>query len=214
MISRASRIGVLGLAFSAMFVGGGIAEAGLLSSNNGGALPGFTGTQSFNDDFSGFTVNALVDYAVFAPGAFGAAFPGLDPSGGTDYVYAYQIDNQGAGDVPAATTITKFTVGLDGDETLGSIGSIPDIGAVAPSAALYVGAGPTSAAWDFTTLGTGLSSSLLFFTSADAPELHSSTVAAAWNRSHDLPSPLPEPASLTLLALGAGVACFGKRRRM
>ncbi len=207
MISHMSRIGILGLAVSAVFVGGSVAQAGLLAANSGGALPGFTGTQFFDDNFFGFTVSSNVDYAVFAPGAFGAAFPGQDPSSGSDYVYAYQIDN-------LDTNITKFTVGLDGDETLGSIGSIPDIGAVPPSAALYVGAGPTSAAWDFTALGTGLSSSLLFFTSAQAPELHSSTIAADWSNSHDLPSPLPEPATLSLLAIGTGIMCVGKRRRV
>jgi PEP-CTERM motif-containing protein len=207
MISRTSRIGVLGLAVSAMFVGGSIAQAGILADNDGGALAGFTGTKFFDDNFFGFTVSANVDYAVFAPGAFGVAFPGLDPSGGTDYVYAYQIDN-------LDTNITKLTVGLDGDEALGSIGSIADVGAVDPSAALYVGSGPSSAAWDFTGLGNGQSSALLFFTSAEAPELHISTVAADWSNTQDLPSPLPEPASLSLLAIGAGFMCVGKRRRV
>ncbi len=207
MISRTSRIGVLGLAVSVVMVAGSAAQAGLLAASSGGAMPAFTGTQFFDDNFFGFTVSANVDYAVFAPGAFGAAFPGQDPSGGAHYVYAYQIDN-------LDTAITKLTVGLDGDETLGAIGSVADPGTVDPSAALYVGAGPTSSAWDFTGLGTGQSSAVLFFTSAQAPELHSSTVAAAWSNSHDLPSPLPEPATLTLLALGAGVTCFGKRRRL
>lgn len=203
MIIRTSRIGVLGLASAAMLIGGGAAEAGILAANSGAALPGFTGTQLFDDNFAGFTVSANVDYAVFAPGTF----PFADPSGGAHYVYAYQIDN-------LDTNITKLTVGLDGDETLGSIGSIADVGAVDPSAALYVGAGPTSAAWDFTGLGNGQSSAVLFFTSAEAPELHSSTVAAAWSNSHDLPSPLPEPATLSLLALGTIASCSGRRRRM
>jgi hypothetical protein len=206
MIYHKSRIGVLGLAISAMFVGGSVAQAGLLSANSGGAIPAFTGTQFFDDDFFGFTVSANVDYAVFAPGAFGVAFPGEDTSGGSDYVYAYQIEN-------LDTNISKFTVGLHGDEPLGSIGFISDVGLTDPTASLYVGAGPTSSAWDFSGFATGQESAVLFFTSAASPELDSATVAADWNNAHPLPSPLPEPASLTLLALGAGVIGFRKRRR-
>ncbi len=207
MICRTSRIGVLGLAVSAMLVAGSTAQAGLLSANSGGAMPGFTGTQLFDVNFSGFTVSANVDFAVFAPGAFGVAFPGEDTSGGTDYVYAYQIHN-------LDSDVTKLTVGLDGDEALGTIGFIGDAGLLDPSTDLYVGVPPTSSAWDFNPrLVINQSSAVLFFTSKGAPELHSATVSAGWFNSHDLPSPLPEPASLTLLALGAGVMCLGKRRR-
>lgn len=202
MIIRTSRIGVLGLAATAVMLGGQTAEAGLLAANSGAAIPAFTGTQFFDDDFFGFTVSANVDYAVFAPGTF----PFADPSGGNDYVYAYQIDN-------LDTDIVQFTVGVDGDETLGSIGSIVDGGSNNPTAALYVGAGPSSAAWDFSGFSSGQTSDILFFTAAEAPELDSSTVSAQWANTHDLPSPAPEPASLSLLALGA-VLCSGRRRRM
>ncbi len=201
MIIRTSRIGVLGLAATAMLVGGGAAEAGILAASSGGAIPAFTGTQFFDDDFFGFTVSADVDYAVFAPGTF----PFADPSGGSHYVYAYQIDN-------LDTDIVQFTVGVDGDETLGSIGSIADGGSNSPTAVLYVGAGPTSAAWDFSGFASGQTSDVLFFTSAEAPELDSATVSAAWANSHDLPSPSPEPATLGLVALGV-LSCLGRRRK-
>jgi len=124
------------------------AEAGLLSANSGGAIGAFTGTQLFSSDFGGFTVNASVDYAVFAPGAFGVAFPGQDPSNGSDYVYAYQINNL-PGTIPAATAISQFTVGLDGDEPLGATGFVSGIGITIPSSTGYVGSGPTSVAFDF-----------------------------------------------------------------
>ena len=214
MLSHTSRLGALGLAVSALLGSAGAAEAGLLSANSGGAIPAFTGTQLFDNTFSGFSVSANVDFAVFAPGAFGVAFPGQDPSGGAHHVYAYQIENLGS-------DISKLTVGLDGDEPLGAIGFISGAGLIDPSASLYVGAGPTSAAWDFDpgTLTSGTvnfilyESAILFFTSAAAPELDSATVAAAWSATHDLPSPLPEPATLSLLALGAGFVCCGRRRR-
>ena len=211
MIRFTSRISVLGLAVSALLGSTGVAEAGMLSANSGGAIAAFTGSQFFDDffvSFPSFTVSANVDFAVFAPGAFGVAFPGEDPSGGAHYVYAYQIEN-------LDTDISKLTVGLDGDEPLGTIGFIGGAGLIDPSASLYVGAGPTSSAWDFGPgqLINGTSSALLFFTSAAAPELDSATVAAAWSNSHDLPSPLPEPASLGLLALGASLIGLKRRPR-
>lgn len=204
MFTQASRTGVLGLAVSALFLGGASAQAGLLSASSGGAIAGFTGTQLFDDDFFGFTVSANVDYAVFAPGTF----PFADPSGGTDYVYAYQIEN-------LDSDVNKLTVGLDGDEPLGSIGFISDVGLTDPTASAYVGAGPTSAAWDFTSPGAltiNNSSAVLFFTSSAAPEWDSATVDAAWANSQNLPSPLPEPAALGLMAMGLGLACVRRRR--
>jgi PEP-CTERM motif len=209
MLISTSRIGVYGLAVSALLVSGTAAQAGLLAANSGGAIPAYTGTQFFDANFSGFTVSANVDFAVFAPGAFDAAFPGQDTSGGTDYVYAYQIAN-------LDTDITKLTVGLDGDEPLGVIGSIADGGSTVPTNSAYVGAGPTSSAWDFTgpgALANGSTSDILIFTSAAPPEWDSATVSASWFSTQDLPSPVPEPASLVLMAMGLGLTCVRKHSR-
>lgn len=211
MFTHASRIGVLGLAASAVFMGGNAVEAGLLSANSGGAIPAFTGSQLYSNSFAGFSVNASVDYAVFAPGAFGVAFPGQDPSGGSDYVYAYQINNL-PGTIPAATPISQFTVGLDGNEPLGATGFITDVGVTDPSASSYIGAGPTSVAYNFLPqIPFNGTSAVLFFTSAAAPEFDTATVNAAWADTHELPSPTPEPATLGLVALGLGLV--GMRRR-
>ena len=201
-----ARTGMLGIVASGLVLGAGSAEAGLLSSNSGGAIPAYTGSQLFSASSTGFSVSANVDYAVFAPGAFGAAFPGQDPSNGTEYVYAYQIEN-------FDTAVNKLTVGLDGDEPLGSVGFVSDAGLIDPSASLFVGSGPTSSAWDFApnSLLNTSSSSILIFTSAAAPEWDSGTVSAQFLATHDLPSPLPEPASLGLIA--AGAALVGLKRR-
>ena len=208
MLIRTSRIGLAGLTFAALLACGGATHAGILAANSGGAIPGFTGTQFFDDVFFGFTVSANVDYAVFAPGTFNAAFPGQDTSGGTDYVYAYQIEN-------LDTDILAFTVGLDGDEPLGVVGFISDVGLIDSTASSYTGAGPTSAAWDFNTgtLSIGNSSAVLIFTSAAAPEWDSATVAADWSNSQELPSPLPAPATLGLMAMGLGLVCVRKHNR-
>ena len=219
MLIRASRIGVAGLAVAACMVSGQGAQAGLLSSNSGGAIPGYTGSILFSgDSFTDYgiyqdpinmipySVSANVDYAVFAPGAFGVAFPGQDPSGGTEYVYAYQIEN-------LDTDISKLTVGLDGDEPLGTVGFLAT-GLTDPTASSFIGAGPTSAAWDFTVPGAltnGNSSAVLIFTSAAAPEWDTATVAAAWSNTQNLPSPVPEPASLGLIAVGLGLVSIRRK---
>jgi len=206
MFNRTSWTGVLGTA-AVVALTAGSASAGLLAANSGGAIPAYTGSVNFAGGLLSFTVDADVDYAVFAPGTFEAAFPGQDPSGGTEYVYAYQITNND-------TDVSKLTVGLDGDEPLGSIGFVSDVSSTDPTASLFVGT--TSAAWDFTVpnpLVNGAESSVLIFTSAAAPEWDSGTVEASFPDSQQLPSPLPEPASLGLVALGLGLVSVRRHRK-
>jgi hypothetical protein len=177
-----------------------------------GTIPAFTGIRSFETYEFGEYVYTQVGYTVFAPGDFDVAFPGQDPSGGADYVYAYKIGNWNPYDFSSVSPdVSKFTVGLDGDEPLGTIGFIGGEG-VDPSASLFVGTGPTSAAWDFDPgqLTDGAESAILFFTSPNPPEWDTATVTAAGASTHNLPSPVPEPASLGLLAVAA-VTGMGRR---
>jgi len=230
MLIRSSRMSMHGMAALAGILWGtaGIAQAGLLAANSGGAIPAFTaqglafaasGEAFQNARLFGVpdaTMSATLDYAVFAPGpAFDAAFPGQDTSNGTHYVYAYQFLN-------LDTTIINLTVGLDGNEILGTVGFIPDAGAVNPFSFSFTGAGPTSANWDFNIstplLTTGLSSAVLFFTSADEPEFDTGSITADIADTQLVPSPLatnplPEPATLGLMILGGGVIGLGRRRR-
>ena len=65
--------------------------------------------------FDGTSLHAVVEYAVYAPGQFSSSVvpcapssPPFDPSGGSDYVYAYQIINPMADQ----SYVTELSVGL------------------------------------------------------------------------------------------------------
>lgn len=224
MLIRSSRMSLhVMAALTAILMGtASTAQAGLLADNSGGAMPAFTAQglafAASGEVFPGSavfnlfaTMSATMDFAVFAPGpAFDAAFPGQDTSNGTHYVYAYQFLN-------LDSTVINLTVGLHGDEVLGTVGFIQDAGAVDPSSFSFTGAGPTSVNWDFNVstplLTSGLSSAVLFFTSANAPEFDTGSITADIGDTQLVPSPLPEPATLGLLLAGVGMMVVGKRRR-
>ena len=188
---------------------GHAAVAGPLATDPLG-IAGFTGTAVFNDGFT----NASVDYAVYNTGDFesSALFSaGDDPSGGTEHVYAYQIENIGS------FGVTGFTIALDANEPLGAFAGSPGFvsgaGLVDPnnttSPPRFAGVPPTSVKWDFTpvNLNTGQTSAFLIFTSAAPPEFDTATVDGILPVTlfNSIPSPneTPEPATLSLLALGS-----------
>ncbi len=162
-------------------------------------------------------LKADVDFAVFAPGMFGLSYgAAADPSGGTDYVYAYQIHNTAGGAV-GDRSISSMTVGLDGDESPAGIGFVP-AGGLAPSSSSFIPAGPpfTSAAWSFNPLLApgGTTSEILIFTSPHGPELDNASLIGGINNTQLLPSPVPEPATFVLLSLGAVALLVIRRGRM
>jgi hypothetical protein len=192
----------------------GVANAGLLASDPN-ALPGFHGTSAFIGSSGSFTLHADVDYAVYAPGAFGTdAALGLpaaaDPSFGTEFVYAYQIFNDG----PAGSTLAlNLSVALiPGAIPIGSnrITDAPGTpaGGIPPNSDLFIpGTDPEhNAKWAYNSgLPLGSISDILLFTSPLPPTFETSgmqgghtTIAMA-----SLPSPVPEPATLVLCAFGA-----------
>ncbi len=192
---------VLGLSSAAL--------AGPLATDPG-AMPAWRGTVSFADGI----LNVDVDYAVFAPGAYGVG----DPSGGLRYVYAYQGFN-----LSATRPFSNITVGLqnplvvfDGGFDPGrplTGGVIPlfqdsQAGSGFPSSSfrsIFQNSGP------FTKVNPGQYSQVLIITSPNPPQFYSSSVIDEGQQvQHLLPSPIPAPAALTLLAIGGA---FGARRR-
>ncbi len=205
---------------TAVLVGlGGMADAAPLVTDPN-AMPVWQGTQGFYDVdvlFPGVTLDVDVEYAVYAPGQYGKS--GTDPSGGTQFVYAYQVFNNLAGNVP----VSSFSVGLDPTANVASIGSDAGSGTqpvgTAPTANAFTGVPPTSACWYFFLNSidpppANEYSTVLLFTSPYGPKwAPGSVMDAGLSDKQDLPSPTPEPATMALLALGGLGLLMGRKRQ-
>ena len=181
-------------------------QAGPLGVDPAG-IPAFTGTAAFNATDGGVSLLVDVDYAVFEPGAF----TGADPSGGADYVYAYQAFNIGGGD---ATVMSGLTVGVvPGLVTPGSAGDdagYPMAGGISPSLAAV---GVDSVLYTFVTpqIAPSEYSSVVFFTSPVAPVWGvGSVIDGGLSDQQPVPT-VPEPTTLGLLGM-AGLALLRRRR--
>jgi len=190
---------------------GTAAASPLVSDLN--AMPLWQGTQQFNATSGVRTLQVDVEYAVYAPGNYGLS---ADPSGGTEFVYAYQVFNDLLGNAP----VSSFSVGLDPTANVASIGSDAGSGTTpggtAPSMSAFSDSPPTSAVWYFfsNTIGPPLEySTVLLFTSPYGPQWAPATVMnGGLGNTRDLPSPTPEPATMAFLALG-GLGVLLRRKR-
>jgi hypothetical protein len=189
------------------------ATAGILTSINTGFGGQWQGSMAYN----GAYVSLNVDYCVFKPGVFPYSVTPAIPS--SHYVYAYQLVSLVAGPNPSWAYVTKFSVGLQADEQVGVIGYSPDglAGEVNPSKSAFV-TDYKAAGWDWTSpalyAGAGKHSPILYFSSRFAPELDTATVSGFFPvGTKMLPSPVPEPMTLGVLALGAVFVVIRRRPR-
>ncbi len=104
----------------------GSVQAGLIAGGVD-AMPGYFGERTFEYSAAEYTLDATVDFAVYATDQY----PGTDPSAGSDYVYAYQVFVD-----PSSTVGTGyFSVGLasgsgahhPGDDTSAARPAIPAV---------------------------------------------------------------------------------------
>lgn len=165
-------------------------------------------------------VSLDIEFSVYAPGQFDASFGlGSDPSGGSDYVYAYQIHNN-LQPKNSRDYIKIFTVGFSGgNEVPMGIGSLagPDRN---PDAVMFSPVPPAvaqSAVWQFNTgnvLAWNEISDVLYYASPFGPEMDNASVTGRYGvfNQQQLPSPTPEPATIVFLVAGMIAAC--RRRKM
>jgi hypothetical protein len=207
-ISVAAALGVLLVAGTGTAYGNAVVT--LQSDPNG--MPAWQGVQQFRSLMNVLSVD--VEYCVYQPGSFDDSF-GLDPSGGTEYVYAYQIFNDL---VPHPTTmnppmqgsLSHFSIHLMNNEEAADIGFVAGPN-VDPSNSAFT---QNTAGWDFVNpaLNYMQVSDVLYFTSPFSPEWDDGAVGGAGlGDQQDMPSPTPEPT--TLMVLGIAAVFFGARRR-
>ncbi len=200
-------------------------RADLVSADKLNAIQGWYGTDPIQfAESNGNNVDGSIDYAVYAPGQFDLSFPGEDPSHGTQYVYRYQLYDSSS---PTSTdSIRKLSVGLVGVTDAANCqyvntGPLYAGDGVAPTFQVgLIGAPPTSAVWAFKSsalLDPGQHSEMLIFTSPYGPTWAPATVLAPSSSNWwqgELPSPVPEPATLVgLLTAGLMFVAYRSLRR-
>ncbi len=218
MATAAKRSGTRWVVAVAVAVAGvalatGVAQAGVLGSDPN-AMPAWRGTINGGINAGGVVMDVELDYAVFDVGNY----PGTDPSGGSEYVYTYQVRNLTTSNVG----LRVLSIGLQASSGANSIGEDTSVGA--PGAAGDVAndltsIGATSAKWGYGLSGgleldPGQISHLLLFASPNPPRLNSAAVTDGGLPVDvgEVASPTPEPATAALLAIG-GMSLVAKRRR-
>lgn len=241
---RCSLIARVIVIHAAVFIAAPVAWAGSLAITpfryDDGLNAPWQGNQNLTGSVLLGSIDADVDYAVFAPTAVGQgtfqqfldAEYGVavysDPTGGTEFIYAYQfVQVTSATDTAGNPSgVFAFTVNIDPADIVGPAAPVGHIDPVAPSfipvvtpgvenplsnntTPAFPGEGPfngDSAKWDFAgQLQVGEMSTILFFSSPRRPEFDNGEAKVGVTAGHGLfPSPVPEPSSWLLLAFGAG----------
>ncbi len=195
----------------------GTASAGTVLPGDPAAMAGWTGTQTFGVTMFTFVLDAEVDYAVYAPGAFSTSaalgFP-ADPSGGEHFVYAYQVANTGGNVALSALSVGFLDLAPEGDgiddlELPTNIGFVN--GFASPDVDPVLNFSPDnnpltikeSAFYQFSLASLNDTTDILIYTSPFGPEWdRGSMTGGPLVNFQQLPSPVPEPGTFVLGVLG------------
>jgi hypothetical protein len=176
------------------------------------AITDFTGMASFDITVSTVNLKADIEYAVYAPGTYS----GKDLTGGSKYIYAYQIFNNPRANV----AIDFFSVGISNGVTIDNIytdntygylpgsGIDPSLSTIFAQSAGFVFAAQSLDKRDW--------SNVLIFTSTYSPTMGFGTLSGGGVCGMAaLPtlstSPIPEPATIALLL--PAILIFTSNRR-
>ncbi len=202
-------------------LGIGFAHAGPLPLDPN-ALPGYEGdTGTITATAGSLSISMDIQYAVFAPGQFDLSFgAGADPSGGTQYVYAYQFYNQGT--PPGGRVFSGVSVGLVLGNNAANIEALPlgfgNFGQL-PTSVSFGGSPPSSARWNYTTstLPLGAQTQILLFTSPHGPTRSTAQATGGLGVTTDLnhlvPTPVPEPDTWMLVGSSVGALLLARALR-
>lgn len=186
--------------------GGAVLAADTIADDYAEGYALVSGTVSFvgDSDWTGY-----VDYAVYAPDEYTSL--GDHPDEETKYIYAYQIFN----DSTSTVTVSHLSIGLASDAGADNVWydtTYGESGGSIPVLSWLVGNPPGSVQW-VGSWAPGTHSTVLLFSSPNNYTWDSATMAnGGKGDTHDLPSPLPEPAVLILLC-GGIVPMLLKHRR-
>jgi hypothetical protein len=207
---------VLGVAALLAAVTATPADAGLLTQYDPNSQSGTVVGLSPQEVGLEWCFTADIEYAVYHESAavLGLNFPGR-------YIYAYQLFNYADSTFPLDT----FSMGLHGNEQIDHVGYLdPNSDSCLPDGIGDVGA--NSVIWQFndsrppsSTVSPGGHSAILYFTSPFGPGRASATVVgwvgANVPESSGPYSPVPEPATGSLMIIGAVAVLFaGVGRRV
>jgi hypothetical protein len=221
----------------AIVLGAGIMALALVEACQGGPLASDTnahlkGTKVFSKIISGTPFTTNVDYAVYAPGQFLSSVAldtppdpsgGSDPSFLTDWVYAYEVFPQThlVKDLTVFTTVHAVPNGYEGTNHIGNYSFAPELGAIPNTWQFNTASNPqriANAKWTNTAgIPIGGHSDIYYFTSPYSPKFATASVFGGGPLlvSSTLPSPVPEPTTATLSAIGfAVIGLFVARRRL
>lgn len=179
------------------------------------AMSEWSGRVSFGDILTASAsagngiLNGFVDYAVYAPGEY------KNISFDDDlYVYAYQVSS----DSDSTVGIDYFSVGLPPDVPVPDVTFDPSMGYAIPGginpALNYKLPESVLYLYSADNIGAGEWSTTLLFTSVDGPEMAYGVVSGGITGGVvvELPAPVPEPATISLITAGALMALRRRRK--
>jgi hypothetical protein len=184
--------------------------------NAPGAIAGFQTTQNFMSTNGTQALDINVDYAVWAPGTFPGSytpFSGFAPVSPTDFIYAYQVYDNGPGHGVSTRQFSQLGIDATGGivDSLGKDVNFDPSGTDVDTNFAFLSASGASYQFLVPAIQVNQFSVVLLLASPQGPSLsHASVFDSGMSASGNVPMPVPAPTTLALLGMGG---CLASRRR-